>query len=125
MPDPSTIVQSLAAAKAAFDSVRSAISMVKDVRSLGGGSQQQQKAIDQALTVASSNTAIAEAHMAQALGYELCRCEFPPTPMITVGYFTISHQGGHKAGEPVYECPKCGRTNAGPFGYERTEPKRA
>jgi hypothetical protein len=85
MPDPSTIAQGLAAAKAAFDSVRSAISMVKDVRSLGGGSQQQQKAIDQALTVASSNTAIAEAHLAQALGYELCRCEFPPTPMITVG----------------------------------------
>jgi hypothetical protein len=51
MPDPSTIAQGLAAAKTVFDSVRSAISMVKDVQSLGGGTPQQQKAIDQALTV--------------------------------------------------------------------------
>jgi hypothetical protein len=36
---------------------------------------------------ASSNTAIAEAEIAKALGYELCKCDFPPTPMRTVGYF--------------------------------------
>jgi hypothetical protein len=123
LDDPSTWAQGLAAAKTAFDSVRSAISMVKDVRSLGGGTQQQQKAIDQALTIASSNTAIAEAHLAQALGYELCRCEFPPTPMRTVGYFNRRH-AGHNEGDPVYECPKCGYTNAGPFKYERTAPNR-
>ena len=83
--DPSTWAQGLAAAKTAFDSVRSAIGIVKDVRSLGGGTEQQQKAIDQALTVASSTTAIAEAELAKAFGYELCKCEFPPTPMRTVG----------------------------------------
>jgi hypothetical protein len=73
--------------------------MVKDVRSLGGGTQQQQEAIDQALTTASSNTAIAEAHLAQALGYELCRCEFPTTPMRTVGYFR-RNVGRHTVGDP-------------------------
>jgi hypothetical protein len=54
LDDPSTWMKGLAAAKTAFDSVRSAISIVKDVQSLGGGTQQQQKAIDQALTIASS-----------------------------------------------------------------------
>jgi len=85
--DPTTIVQGLAAAKTAFDSFRSAIGLVKDVRSIGGGTEQEKKAIDTALTVASSNAAVAEAQLAQAFGYELCKCEFPPIPMRTVGYF--------------------------------------
>src|SRR5262249_23298568 len=97
--------------------------MVRDVKSLGGGTEQERKAIDQALTVASSNVAIAEAQLAQALGYELCRCQFPPTPMTTVGYFTTSQGGHHELGDPVYECPKCGRTNAGPFMFERPRAK--
>jgi len=122
--DPATWAQGLGALKTAFDSVRSAISIVKDARSLGGGTQQQQQAIDQALTVANSSTAIAEAQIAQAFGYELCRCDFPPTPMRTVGYFQVNG-GNHKMGDPVYECPKCGRTNAGPFQFERTAPNRA
>jgi hypothetical protein len=116
------LVQGLSAAKTALDSVRSAIGMVRDVKSLGGGTEQERKAIDKALTVASSNTAIAEAQLAQAFGYDLCKCEFPPTPMTTVGYFAMSH-GEHPAGDPVYECPKCGYTSAGPFMFERTRIK--
>ena len=104
LDDPSTWVTGWTAAKTAFESVRSAISMVKEAKSLGGGTEQQQKAIDSALTIASSNTAIAEAQLAQAFGYELCRCDFPPTPMKTVGYFSRSH-GDHKEGDPVYEAP--------------------
>jgi hypothetical protein len=121
--DPATWAQGLAAAKTAFDSVRSAIGIVKDVRSLGGGTEQQQKAIDQALTAASSNTAIAEAELAKAFGYELCKCEFPPTPMTTVGYWTRNHDD-HRTGEPIYECAKCGYNTAGPYGYERIAPAR-
>ena len=123
LDDPSSWAQGLNAAKTVFDSVRSAISMLKDIRSLGGGTEQQQKAIDQALKVADANTAIAEAKLAQAFGYELCRCEFPPTPMKTVGYFSIE-LAGHKEGDQVYECPKCGYTNAGPYTFERIAPER-
>jgi len=123
LPDPFMLVQGLSAAKTAFDSVRSAIGMVRDIKSLGGGTEQERKAIDQALTVASSSTAIAEAQLAQALGYELCKCEFPPTPMTTIGYFRGMHKGHHQAGDPVYQCPKCGYTNAGPYGFERTRAK--
>jgi hypothetical protein len=124
MDDPSAWVRGFAAAKTAFDSVRSAIDMVKDAKSLAGGTQQQQKAIDQALTVASSNTAIAEAQLAQAFGYQLCKCEFPPTPMRTVGYFDVP-VAGHTEGDPVFECPKCGYTNAWPYNFHRTAPERA
>ena len=122
--DPSSWVQGLGALKTAFDSVRSAISMVKDVRSLGGGSAQEQKAIDTALTVASSNTAIAEAELAKVFGYELCKCEFPPTPMKTVGYFNRPVANKHE-GDPVYECSKCGYNTAGPYMYHRIAPERA
>jgi hypothetical protein len=68
--DPSAWVQGATALKTAFDSFRSAISLVKDVRSLGGGSEQQQKAIDSALATATTNTAIAEAELAKAFGYD-------------------------------------------------------
>jgi hypothetical protein len=123
--DPVTWMQGVGAVKTALDSLRSAIGIIKDVRSLGGGNEQQQKAIDTALTVASSNVAIAEAQLAQAFGYELCKCEFPPTPMRTVGYFGHNAASGHKDTDPVYECPKCGSTNAGAFMYERTAPERS
>jgi hypothetical protein len=120
--DPSTWLQGAGAVKAAFDSLRSAISLVKDVRSLDGGSEQQQKAIDSALATAATNTAIAEAQLAQALGYELCKCEFPPTPMKTVGYFGLSAgSAGRRAGDPVYECPKCGYRNSGPLLFNKVK----
>jgi hypothetical protein len=118
--DPATWAQ--AALKTTFDSVRSAIVILKEVRSLNGGTEQQQKAIDTALATASSSAAIAEAQVAKALGFELCKCDFPPTPMKTVGYFSRSPV--HRDGEPVYECPKCGYCNAGPYGYERIAPER-
>jgi hypothetical protein len=51
LDDPATWIKGATALKTAFDSVRSAISMVRDVRALGGGSPQQQKAIDTALRV--------------------------------------------------------------------------
>ncbi len=119
--DPSTWEHAAFAAKTAFESVRSAISMVKDARSLVGGNEQQKQAIDNALTVASTNTAIAEAELAKAFGYELCKCEFPPTAMKTVGYFARPVPG-KKIGDQVYECPKCGYNTAGPFMFTRLQP---
>ena len=119
--DPSTWAQGIDAFKTAIDSIRSAIGMVKNVRSLGGGTEQQQKAIDNALSEARLKTVIAEAQLARALGYALCKCDYPPTPMKTVGYMT-SNQGKHQIGELVYECPKCGHDTATPYGYQRIAP---
>jgi len=121
--DPSAWAQGAAALKTAFEGIKTAISVIKEVRSVAGGSAQQQKVIDTALTVASSNTAIAEAEPAKGFGYELCKCEFPPIPMRTVGYFDRP-VGKRQPGDPVYECPKCGYSNAGPYGDTRTGSER-
>jgi hypothetical protein len=122
--DPRTWIEGLGAAKLVFENLRSAISLTKDVAGLGKGTPEQQKAIVTALSSAESNTALAEAALGQAFGYQLCKCEFPPTPMRTVGYAAVNLDNGMKAGDPVYECPKCGYTNAAAFGYQRTAPPR-
>jgi hypothetical protein len=116
--DPSSWAQGGAAIKTMFDSLRSAIGVLKDVKSLNGGTEEQTKTIDAALAEASSTSLIAEAQFAKALGYQLCKCEFPPTTMLTVGYVR-SNVGQLKTGDPIFECPKCGFNNAGPFGFTR------
>jgi hypothetical protein len=122
--DPASWAQGASALKTMFDSVRSAIGVLKDVKSVGGGTEEQKKTIDAALATASSTSAIAEGQFAKALGYQLCKCEFPPTPMLTVG-FASNNVGQLKVGDPVYECPKCGFNNAGPFGFQRiTKPSQ-
>jgi hypothetical protein len=105
MIDPVTWAQGATAVKGAFDAFRSAIGVLKDIRSLGGGSPEQNKVVDQALDHAVRSAAIAEAEIAKALGYELCKCEFPPTIMVTVGF--KSERGPGQSG-PVYECHQRG-----------------
>ena len=84
--DLNTWLHGAAALKAGFDAFRSAIAGLKEIRSLGGGTPDQNKVIDEALDHAIRTAAIAEAEVAKALGYELCKCQFPPTIMVTVGY---------------------------------------
>jgi hypothetical protein len=60
---------------------------------------------------ASTSAKIAEAEMAKALGYELRKCEFPPTPMLTIGYVTANQTPATALGKPVFECPRCGSNN--------------
>jgi hypothetical protein len=122
--DPKTWIEGLGAVKLVFDNLRSAISLTRDVGGLGKGTPEQQKAIATALSSAASNTAIAEATLGQAFGYQLCKCDFPPTPMRTVGYVSANLGNGMKPGDPVYECPKCGYKNVGPFTFTRTAPSR-
>jgi hypothetical protein len=125
MPDPFSIVAGLNALKTALDSVRQGVAVFKDMRSMGGDTAKQEKIIDSAVTIASTNTAIAEANLGQALGYQLCRCQFPPTPMLTVGYFENELGPGRNTGDPVYECAQCGYTNAGSIAYKRIAPEQA
>jgi hypothetical protein len=84
--DPHTWAQGAGALKSAFDAIRGLIGMVKDLRGLA--SPEQVKAITAAVDQAETATKVAEAEIANALGYELCKCQFPPTVMLTVGYTT-------------------------------------
>jgi hypothetical protein len=119
--DPNTVAQGANAFKAIFDTLRSAIGLLKDMRASSAGSEEQHKLVDEALEQAAAATKIAEAQVAKALGYELCKCDFPPTPMRTVGY----HIRGLTDSNPIYECPKCGYNTAGPFTYQRIAPPRS
>jgi len=120
MPDLANWVAGAAAVKSAFDTLKSAIGLLKEAKDLLPEGDQREKAITLALDSASSSAKIAEAEVAKALGYELYKCEFPPTPMLTVGELN----GRPKTG-PVYECPKCGFNTAGPFTYNRIAPERS
>jgi hypothetical protein len=122
MPDPLTVAAGISAVKTTFDALRSAIGLLKDTKDLLP-KDEKTATITAAIATAESSSKIAEAEVAKALGYELCKCEFPPTPMLTVGYFNIQ-VSNHSATDPVFECPKCGQNNAGPFRYERTAPPR-
>ena len=122
MVDPIALASGIATAKTAFDALRTAIGLVKDTKDLLP-KDEKTATITAALATAESSSRMAEAEIAKALGYELCKCQFPPTPMLTVGYFDRP-VGGHKASDPVYECPKCGSDNAGPFSYTRTAPEK-
>lgn len=113
--DPESIVRSAGAAKSVFDSVRDLLGVFKDAKEL---LPDDKKAAAAAAIESSENQiAIAEAQIAQALGYQLCRCSFPPVIMLTVG--TIED---HKTrtNAPVYECPSCGTNTAHPFRFHRT-----
>ena len=121
MIDPITIAGGIATAKTAFEALRTAIGLVNDTKNLLP-KDEKTEVIAAALATAESSSRIAEAEIAKALGYELCKCQFPPTPMLTVGYFAGA--AGHKTGDPVFECPKCGADNARPFRYVRTDRKQ-
>jgi len=86
-----------------------------------GGTKEQQEATQKVLVTAESSVGVAEAQVAQALGYELCRAHYPPVIMTVIGFFDRLHMG-RDAGHPIFECPGCGNDNAGPFGYTRTAP---
>src|SRR4051812_37574885 len=80
-----TVAEATAALKGAFDLTRTAISAVRDAASLLPNDQKKEAAT-QALEQAEKASRTAEAGIAKALGYELCKCQFPPTPMLTIGH---------------------------------------
>ncbi len=114
MPDPLSVAAGLAALKPTFDALRSAIGLIRDTKDLLPHDEKT-AAITAALATAESSSRVAEAEVAKALGYELCKCEFPPVIMLTVG-------SRIKGTGPVFECPNCKFNTASPYGFNRTRP---
>lgn len=112
MSDGFDWVNAMSDFKAGIDMLRGAVGLVRDVQSaLPEGDKKQ--AVEEALAQSESQIKIAEAQIAKGLGYELCKCQFPPTPMLTVGYRTRGEGG------TVYECPICKMNTASPFTFQR------
>ena len=108
-------MEELQLVKVAFDTMRSALGLMKDAKDvLPEGPRRE--AIEQSLDASENQLQIAEAEIAQSLGYPLCRCAFPPTPMLKIGYRT--HGGPEEGVTDVHECPKCKQNDAGPWMFE-------
>lgn len=88
--------------KLAFDMMKSAIGIAKDAKDLLPEGEKKQTLVN-SLNAVESQTQIAEAQIANALGYQLCRCTFPPQIMLRIGYKTQDH-----AVHEHFRCPKCG-----------------
>ncbi len=96
MPDPVTI----AAVAAGFQYLKDAVGLLKDAKDLLPAGEKREKA-QRLLTEAEKQIPAAEAQVARALGYELCRCTYPPQIMLESGQ------------PPVARCPRCGAERVG------------
>jgi hypothetical protein len=113
--------------KTILDTVRSALGLAREVVSSNPpkpGEEVKTAAAVIALDAAERQVALAEAQIAQLLGYQLCRCQFPPTPMLDVGELHVEGLKGSSG--RVHECPKCGQNDAAQRGGRlvRTAPSR-
>lgn len=77
MIDPASAGLAVQALKTGLSMLRDAMGLVKDVKdNLPAGDKKQ--ALDRGLDQAERQIILAEAQIAQALGYHLCQCTFPP-----------------------------------------------
>ena len=80
---------------------REAFSFTKDLIKETVPESQQKRIAMEKVEEAEKALKLAEAKVAQELKYHLCRCTFPPQIMLD-----ISQRGS----DPLFECPRCKRT---------------
>jgi hypothetical protein len=118
MAELAAINEGIALFKSGMEGIRSAFGIWKDIRgALPEGSKRDE--VTRALEQSERQLQIAEAQIAKGLGYSLCQCEFPPTPMLTVGWINFRGTPAN-AGRAVHRCPRCGITDNGGWGWAPT-----
>ena len=105
MPDIDSAMESVKLGLSLFSE---AIGLAKKTHDLLPESDDKE-AIGKSLEQADKASKLAEAQIAQALGYELCKCTFPPQIMVSNGYKLDSHM--HKE---EYICPACKKSSIPP-----------
>ncbi|HXM32148.1 MAG TPA: hypothetical protein VN921_00740 [Chthoniobacterales bacterium] len=78
----------------ALSLIKNALGLVKDAKEILPESKKP--AVEAALAQAEQSVKIAEAQMAEGLGYFLCKCTWPPQ-------IALQQSSG------AQQCPKCGR----------------
>jgi hypothetical protein len=78
MPYLTNWVAGAVAVRSTLDTLKSAIGLLRDAKGLLPEGDQREKAITIALDSASASASVAEAEVAKALGYELCKWSFRP-----------------------------------------------
>jgi hypothetical protein len=81
-----------------------AVGLVKKTQDLLPDSVEKE-AIVSSLAEANKASKLAEAQIAQALGYKLCQCTFPPQVMLSVGY---------KENIEEFKCTGCNKSSIAP-----------
>jgi hypothetical protein len=109
--DLAAITAGLAAAKSGFETLRTALGLVKDAQGLLPAGEKKE-AVARTLEEADKQVRLGEVQIAQALGYLLCRCAFPPTVMLAVGRYPPVGD----IPDVVHECPRCGANDAQYYG---------
>jgi hypothetical protein len=112
--DPHTWAEGVAALKGGIELIRTASGAVRCTIKRIRGNDPQADAADEQLKEALRSIEVAEVMIAKSLGFKLCFCANPPTPMLTVGYGL--GRGGSPSG-PVFECPTCEYNTAKPWAY--------
>ena len=102
MTDLSDVKTAFDAIKIGLSLFRDAIGLAKDVKSsLPDG--EKKRTIEESLEKAEQSAKLAEAQVAQALGYSLCKCTFPPQIMLSQGMRPTAYLEAE-----CLKCPKCG-----------------
>ena len=125
--DFAAIAAGAAAVRSGLAVFKTALGIARDAKELLPSGEQKDQ-VGKALENATRKLGEGEAAIADALGYQLCRCEFPPTPMLRVGHLPYARLSGTdkgivlaqhaKAGGgltgavAVHACPKCKQTDA-------------
>ena len=121
--DLTALAEGMAVFKSGMDGLRVAFGIVREVK--GDLPEKAQRQLSAALEQSEQALKIAEAQIALGLGFPLCRCEYPGTPMLTVGRQRRPRLSPPNSGLeflPLHECPRCGLTDAQPgAGVVRNE----
>jgi len=102
------------AVKSGFDALKSAIETVKSLWNLYPSKPDERANIDEQIKVAEKEVALAEAQIAQALGYKLCRAHFPPIPM-------LKDRVHPTYVKEIAKCPQCGAEDPAPEYFAQQE----
>lgn len=92
--------------KYGFDALKSALETIKSLKDVVGSSKPAD-GLDARLVAAEKQIKFAEAQIAQALGYELCRAHFPPVPMLL-------NRIDEKRVVRIHKCPECAKEEPPP-----------
>lgn len=91
-----------------FALIRSGVGALKDLMSLVPAGER--KAAEEALVKADVAIRTAEAKLAKDLGYELCRCTWPPQIMTRVDAGRMMGGGRQTHRNETWKCPQCENT---------------
>lgn len=94
-------VDAIQAIKAFGDAALTYLKISREIKDSFPDSDEKEQ-LEEQLIAAESAKETAEAQLAQALGYKLCQCTFPPQIMLSIGYKEINYSM-----REVFECPKC------------------